>query len=110
MGDQSTTESASEPSKRGFCIFINTLCQGAIPVERDGNTGFPFIYPTQDAAEREIADDVIERLRQFLAGERDFEDAISPEEYVIEVNVLPDGSIVDDAGYRFGNEYWYKGG
>jgi len=100
----------SEPVKRGFCIFINTVFQGAIPVERDCDTNFPFIYPTRNAAEREIADDVIERLHQFLEGELDFEDAINPEEYVVEVIILPDGSVVDGAGYRFGNEYWYNGG
>jgi len=97
-------------SKRGFCIFINTIFQGAIPVERYGDTGFPFVYPTQEAAEREIAEDVINRLTEFLEGEREFDDAISPEEYVVEVSVFPDGSVEDEAGYRFGNEQWYEGG
>ena len=96
-------------SKRGFCIFINTMCQGAIPVERYGDTGFPVVYPTQHVAEREVAGDVIDRLNEFLEGERAFDDAINPEEYVAEVTVFPDGSIVDDAGCRFGNEDCYEG-
>lgn len=99
-----------EPGKRGFCIFINTICQGAIPVERYCDTSLPVVYPSREVAEREIEEDLIERVHQFLAGERDFEDAINPEEYVVELNVLPDGSVVDDAGYRFGSEDWYEGG
>ena len=101
---------SAELQKRGFCIFINTVFQGAIPIERDGDTNFAYIYPTRNAAEREIAEDVIERLNQFLEGERDFEDAINPEEYIVEVRVLPDGSVIDEAGYCFGNEVWYRGG
>ena len=42
------------------------------------------------------------RLRQFLDGERDFEDAITVEEYVVPVTVNPDGTIIDDQGRRFG--------
>ena len=44
-------------------------------------------------AEREIADYAILRLHQFMVGARDFEDAITIEEYVVEVDVFPDGTI-----------------
>jgi hypothetical protein len=37
------------------------------------------------------------RLQEFLDGERDFADAVSVGEYVVEVEVLPDGRIVDAA-------------
>lgn len=43
----------------------------------------------------------MERLRQFLEGERDFEDAMTVEEYIVDVNVFPDGSITDAAGNIF---------
>jgi MinD-like ATPase involved in chromosome partitioning or flagellar assembly len=42
------------------------------------------------------------RLHQFLEGERDFEDAITTEEYVVPVIVIPGGSIIDDKGRCFG--------
>ena len=42
------------------------------------------------------------RLQQFLDGEREYEDAIEVEEYVVPVTVHPDGKIVDEAGNCFG--------
>jgi hypothetical protein len=89
----------------GFCIYINTLHDGPVPVERTAGSN-PFTYPTRQAAEREIAEDTLERIRQFLAGERDFEDAMTVEEYVVEVDVLPDGSTVDESGNHFGKDNW----
>ena len=57
-----------------------------------------------EAAQREIADDLIERLGQFLAGERDFDDAVTVEDYILPVTVLPDGSILDENGNVFGKK------
>jgi hypothetical protein len=86
-----------------FCIFINTICQGRIPAWHD-EKDLPIVYPTIEAAQREIADDVIENLRQFLAGEREFEDALTVEDYILSVDVLPDGSILDEDGNHFGKK------
>lgn len=55
-------------------------------------------------AQREIVEYTIERLQQFIAGERDYDDAITVEEYVQEVDVLSDGSIIDESGRWFGSE------
>lgn len=84
----------------GFCIYVDTLCQGAIPLESDGD-GKIVVYATREEAEREIAEDTIERLNQFLEGTREFDDAINPAEYVVEVSVHPDGSIGDEVGNFF---------
>jgi len=62
----------------------------------------PVVYPAIEAAQREIADDAMERLRQFLDGERDFDDAMTIEDYILPVDVLPDGSVVDEDGNLFG--------
>ena len=43
------------------------------------------------------------RLQEFMDGERDFEDAIETEEYVVAVTVQPDGTIIDEDGRRFGS-------
>jgi len=84
----------------GFCIYINTLCQGPVPTLSDEN-GY-IIFETELEAQKEIVDHQIFRLRQFLEGEREFEDAMEVEEYVVPVTVQPDGKIVDEAGRCFG--------
>jgi len=87
--------------KAGFCIYIDTVCHGAVPVEHD-DKGNAIVYASETDAHRVIAEDTIERLRQFLEGERDYEDAMTVEEYIVEVDVFPDGSITDAAGNNFG--------
>ena len=89
---------AAFPQKQanaGFCIYIDTVCEGRIPVQRD-EKGYPVVYATEREAQTDVVEDMITRLEQFLAGERDFEDAVSLEEYIVPVDVLPDGSIVDE--------------
>ena len=49
-------------------------------------------------AELEIVDFLNTRLQQFIDGERDFEDAITVEEYVVRVEVLPDGTVIVENG------------
>ncbi|MEO7300859.1 MAG: hypothetical protein ABI042_20020 [Verrucomicrobiota bacterium] len=93
----------SKNSRSAFCIYVNTVCQGPIPIERNEN-GF-VVYPTLFEAQREIADDTIERLRQFMEGQRDFDDAMTVEEYVEEVDVFYDGSILDKNGNWFGKDW-----
>lgn len=81
----------------GFCVFTNTLFQGPVPIVFDENDRI-CIFTTEVEAQREIVDNALIRLGQFLDGERNFDDAISVEEYVVEVNVLSDGTIVDQVG------------
>jgi len=94
------TSDESPKSTSGFCIFIHTLFQGAVPTVFDENDKV-CIFPTEATAQREIVDNAMIRLQEFLDGERDFDDAISVEEYIVEVEVLPDGSIRDADGNRF---------
>jgi hypothetical protein len=46
------------------------------------------------------------RLQQFLDGEREYEDAITVEEYVVAVEVQPDGSLIDEHGRHFPGHAW----
>jgi len=95
-----------EPNNRpAFCIFIDTVCEGRVPAWHDKNL-MPVVYPTIEAAQREIADDVMEKLQQFLDGQRDFDDAMEVEDYILPVDVLPDGSILDEDGNCFGKKDW----
>lgn len=88
-------------SKSGFSIYIDTICDGAPPVKLD-EKGYPVIYETLLEAQRVIAESTTERLQQFLSGERDFEDAMTVDRYIVPVDVWPDGLISDEAGNVFG--------
>ena len=89
------------PLRTGFCIYIDTLCQGPVPVVSDGEDKY-IVFETEEEAQKEIVDHSIIRLRQFLEGERDFDDAITVEEYVVPVTVHPDGKFTDVDGNCFG--------
>jgi hypothetical protein len=93
----------------GFCIYVNTLCQGPVPVVSDGDDRY-VVFETELDAQKEIADDLIMRLREFMDGERDFVDAITVEEYVVPVTVHPDGTITDEDGHCFGPLVGQTGG
>ena len=89
----------SQP-RQGYTIFIDTLFEGRVPLWRDGDNK-PCFYETQNEAEREIAEDLIQRLQDFLKGEREFEEAMTVEEFILPVDRLPDGSVVTEDGGRF---------
>lgn len=86
--------------RNGYCIFIDTVCQGPVPVVSDQN-GY-VVFETELEAQKEIVDDLQIRLQQFSDGERDFDDAITVEEYIVPVTVHPDGVITDAFGNCFG--------
>lgn len=88
--------------KAAFAIFTQTLFQGTVPAWYDAESGLPVVYATEVEAQREIAEFMITALQQFLAGERDFEDATVTEDFVRTVNVNPDGTISVEDGRRFG--------
>ena len=92
--------SESKQPVSGFCIYINTFFQGPVPAVFDEHDKL-CIFTTEAEAQREIVENTVIRLEQFLSGERDFDDAIAVEEYVVEVEVLPDGSIKDADGNHF---------
>jgi hypothetical protein len=68
-------DESAAPLRSGFCIYINTFCQGPVPAVSDEN-GY-VVFTSELEAQREIADYQMTRLRQFLDGERDFEDAMA---------------------------------
>ena len=92
-------------NKPAYCIFIDTVCEGRIPAWHDKHL-MPVVYSTIESAQRGIADDVMEKLQQFMDGARDFEDAMTVEDYILPVDVLPDGSILDEDGNHFGKKNW----
>jgi hypothetical protein len=93
-----SSENPSGP-RDGFCIYVDTFCQGPVPVVSDENDYI--IFKTELEAQREIADNQMTRLQQFLDGEREYEDAITVEEYVVPVTLHSDGTITDADGNTF---------
>jgi hypothetical protein len=89
-------------STPAFCVFINAVAEGPGPAVRDGND-LPCVFATRGEAEREIVDSMMTRLYEFLDGDRDFDDATTVEEYVVEVDVAADGSVTDEDGNVFGS-------
>lgn len=86
---------------RAFAIFEETFFQGTMPTWRD-EQGFPVTYTTEREAQVEIAEMLIEHLTQFLAGQREFDDARTTGDYILPVEVWPDGTIQLEDGRRFG--------
>ena len=72
-----------------------------MPTVSDGE-GKYVVFETEAEAQREIVDSLMIRLQQFLDGEREYEDAITVEEYVVPVTIHPDGTITDEDVRCFG--------
>lgn len=97
---------AAAPERHsGYCIFLDTVGEGRVPAGHDENL-MPMVYATLEEAQHEIAGEVMEKLRQFLDGQRDFEDAMFVEDFILPVAVLPDGSVLDRDGNWFGKKTW----
>lgn len=86
--------------RNGFCVYIDTFCQGAVPAVTDADGNY-VVFETELEAQREIVDHQMRKLQQFLDGERDYDDAITTDEFVVPVTVHPDGVIVDAVGNPF---------
>jgi hypothetical protein len=102
----STPRSSSlfeQERRRGFCIYIDTFFQGPTLTVREGE-GWPCVFETETDAQREIVDALMIRLTQFMQGAREFDDAITVDEYVVPIWVQADGSIIDEAGRQFWKE------
>jgi len=97
------TDESSSKLRNGFCIYVNFLFQGPAPVLSDGDDKY-VVFETELEAQKELVDNQMTRLQQFLDGERDFEDAMTVEEYIVPVCVHPDGVITDEDGRSFGPE------
>lgn len=65
-------------------------------------TDYPVVFDTELEAQREIADTQLTLIQQFLDGEREFHDAITTDEFVLPVDVWPDGSISTEEGWIYG--------
>jgi len=88
-------------SGTGFAIFRDYLFQGPVPACYD-ETNYPVVFATELEAQREIADHQLTRLRELPDRERDFDDAMTTDEFVLAVHIWPDGSISTENGRKYG--------
>lgn len=95
------SENSSLGARNGFCIFIDTIFQGPVPVVSDGDDKY-VVFETELDAQKEIADHAMIRIQQFLDGERDFDAAMTVEEFAVPVTVHADGTICYEDGNCFG--------
>jgi hypothetical protein len=98
-----TMDGPAPKARHAFAIFEDTVFQGNIPTWRDEH-GVIITYPTEREAQIEIAEMLMEQLRQFLAGHRDFDDARTTGDFILSVKVWPDGTIETEGGRRFGKQ------
>lgn len=91
-----------KPVRSGYAIFCPTVFQRTMPAcyEED----YPVVFATELEAQREIADNQLIRIQQFLDGERDYGDAIATDEFVVPVDVWPDGRITIEGGRTYGKQ------
>lgn len=75
---------AKRSTYKVFIIVDSTALPHPSPAWLDEN-GNPITYATEREAQVEIAEWMIDKLNEFIAGERDFEDAIACTDFVIEV-------------------------
>jgi hypothetical protein len=75
----------------GYIICVDALCEGEVPLVKN-QADDPVIFMSEREAQLEIADTAMTRLQEFVDGERAFEDAICVEEFIQQIEVLPDGS------------------
>jgi hypothetical protein len=78
--------------RKGYVVLLNAVFEGVVPSVRD-SLGKPYVFTTKVEAEHEIADNMMTRFQGFIDGTREFEDAITMEEYITEVAVMRDGSV-----------------
>jgi hypothetical protein len=90
-----------QPVRSAYAIFTRTICEGLVPAWYD-ESNLPVVYATVLEAQHEIADDLMEHLQEFLDGKREFDDAISVDDFILPVDVWRDGSISIEGGNTFG--------
>lgn len=95
-------QESNQPVRSGYAIFCPTVFQGTMSACYEDD--HPVVFATELDAQREIADHQLIRIQQFLNGERDFDDAITTDEFVLPVDVWPGRSITTEDGRVYGKQ------
>jgi hypothetical protein len=65
-------------------------------------TDYPVVFATGLEAQREVADNQLTRIQEFLDGQRDYDDAMTTDEFILPVDVWPDRRVSIEDGSIFG--------
>lgn len=87
-------------NEKRYCVFH--MAGGSEPAWHDGDTDLPITYATREEAVEEILTTMEEHIRQIRDGDRDFDDGIGFEDWIEEVYVTPDGTVICEDGRTFG--------
>lgn len=82
------TKPDSAKPKRAFVIIDSTGIPHPFPSVTD-EKGMPVYFDTERAAQIEIASWMIDKLKEFIQGERDFYDATTCVDFVLGVDISP---------------------
>jgi hypothetical protein len=93
-------QESNQPVRSGYAIFRDYMFQGHVPACYEDDN--PVVFATELEAQREIADNQLTRIQEFLDGERGFDDAITTDEFVLPVDVWPDGRVSTEDGRMHG--------
>ncbi|HEY8994696.1 MAG TPA: hypothetical protein VIM71_08550 [Lacunisphaera sp.] len=96
------TTRRQNPIWTGYAIFCPTVFQGTMPACYEDV--YLVVFATEREAQREIANHQMIRIQQFLDDERDFNEAITTDEFVLPVDVRSDGSISIENDRVFGKQ------
>lgn len=88
--------------KTAWVLMSSTFCDGEVIgcwiVDEKGND-IPCTFESEEDAKKEIADDMITVLQQFIDGEREMDDTdFNPTNYPLEVDICEDGFFYDQIG------------
>ncbi|MDQ8187090.1 hypothetical protein [Pelagicoccus sp. SDUM812002] len=79
--------------KEGYCIFIESLCEGLVPSVFDGDNK-PVVFDSLVEAESEIEDYSTTRLEEATTEEEIAIYSEDTDEFVLSVKVLEGGRVI----------------
>lgn len=86
--DQKASGKVSLTTETFYIIVGESVLDGLQPTVMVSEGDMPFrhlLFSTEREAQMEIVDRMMTKLEEFISGERDFDDAVAVDEYVLEV-------------------------
>jgi hypothetical protein len=108
--DQKASGEVNIRNETFYVIVEESVLDGLQPTVTVSEGDTPFrhlLFPTEREAQMEIVDRMMTKLEEFVSGERDFDDAVALDEYVLEVVRREDRKLFPkDTAMPLGFEGW----
>ncbi len=85
-----------ENNIKGYCVLTDTISGWELVwrIQEETNE-MPQVFSTEKEARKEIAEDVISDLQEYIAGDRDWEEVHQVNEYMVaEITIDADGKLI----------------